>query len=91
MLQAMVVNGCGENCVVGNWHSLTNVYLHVAQWVSELALSVPNNNASDAFLSPCVLSALRVAPVGVSILFREDLTLQGDQVTRLAIAANWMR
>ena len=87
----MDVNGCSENCVVGNWHGLTNIFLHVAKWVGELTLSVPNNNASDAFLSPCVLSTLRVAPVGVSILFREDLTLQGDQVTRLAIAANWMR
>ena len=67
------------------------VYLHIAQWVGELALSVPNNNASDALLSPRVLPALRVAPVGVSILFREDLTLQRDQVTRLAIAVNVMR
>ena len=77
--------------IPGKDHGLTNVYLHIAKWVGELAFSVPNNNASDAFLSPRVLPALRVAPVGVSILFREDLTLQRDQVTRLAIAANMMR
>ena len=66
----------------------TNVYLHVAEWVCEFTFSVPNNNSSDALLSPCVLSTLGVTPVGVSILFGEDLTLQCDQVPRLAIAAN---
>ena len=69
----------------------TNVYLHVAEWVCEFTFSVPNNNSSDALLSPCVLSTLGVTPVGVSILFGEDLPLQCDQVTRLAIAAIMMR
>ena len=69
----------------------TNVYLHVAEWVCEFTLSVANNNSCDALLSPCVLSTLGVTPVGVSILFGEDLPLQCDQVTRLAIAAIMMR
>ena len=67
--KSIVVKDPGEN------HALTIFYLHIAQWVSEFALSVPNDNASDAFLSPRVLSTLRVAPVGVSILFREDFSL----------------
>ena len=66
---------------------LTNVDLHIAEWVGELTFPVPNNYSCDALLSPRILSSLRVPPVGVSVLFGEDLTLQRDQVAWLAIAA----
>ena len=70
---------------------LTNVDLHIAEWVGELALPVANNDSCDALLSPRVLSSLGIPPVGVSVLFGEDLTLQCDQVARLAIAADMKR
>ena len=78
------VNGHGENCV------FVNVDLHVAERVGELTFSVSDNYSCDALLPPGILSTLRVTPVGVSILLCEDLTLQRDQVTRLAIAAHMM-
>ena len=75
------VHGRGKYCV------FVNVDLHVAKRVGELTFSISNNNSCNALLSPGILSTLRVTPVGVSILLGEDLTLQRDQVTRLAIAA----
>ena len=78
------VNRHGNNCVFGN------VDLHVAERVGELTFSVSDNYSCDALLSPGILSTLRVTPVGVSILLCEDLTLQCDQVTRLAITAYMM-
>ena len=63
-------------------------YSHVAKWIGEFTLSVANDNSGDALLPPLVLAALRVPPVRVAVLLREDLALQRDQVARLAIAVN---
>ena len=60
---------------------------HVAKWIGEFTLSVTEDDSGDALLPPLVLAALGVSPVRVAVLLREDLTLQRDQVARLAIAA----
>ena len=63
-------------------------YSHIAKWIGEFTLSVANDDSGDALLPPLVLAALRVPPVRVAVLLREDLALQRDQVARLAIAVN---
>ena len=65
----------------------TNIYSHIAERIRELAFSVSNDNSGDALFPPTVLSSLRISPVGVPVLLREDLPLQSDQVARLAVAA----
>ena len=60
---------------------------HVAKWISEFTLSVANDDSGDALFPSLILPALRVPPVRVAVLFREDLALQRDQVARLAVAA----
>ena len=63
-------------------------YSHVAKWIGEFTLSVANDNSGDALFPSLVLASLRVPPVRVAVLLREDLALQRDQVARLAIAVN---
>ena len=60
---------------------------HVAKWIGELALSVADDDSSDALLPSLVLASLGVPPVRIAVLLREDLALQRDQVARLAVAA----